>query len=128
MASLFLNVLTIKSMSSFSNLRFLFFPSLYSSPNLLASINMTFSAEAALSKNRTETFVPVFANTLLGIEIQPYTQRLSTIFVRTFLSTPLLAVMNPVGMTIAPLPFVFSELMRCWIKHKMLDKTQVDRH
>jgi hypothetical protein len=52
------------------------------------------------------------------MEIHPYTQWLSIIFVKTFLSTPLFAVMNPVGMTIAPFPVVFSELIRCCIKHR----------
>lgn len=53
--------------------------SLFSSPNLLASIKIAFSAVADLSKNNTQTFVPVLANTLLGMETQPDTTLSSTI-------------------------------------------------
>lgn len=53
--------------------------SLYSSPNLLASIKITLSVVADLSKNSTLTFVPVLANTLLGMETQPNTTLSSTI-------------------------------------------------
>ena len=66
--------------SSFRRTFFNPLASLYSSPNLLASIKITLSVLADLSKNNTLTLVPVLANTLLGIETQPYIHRSSTIF------------------------------------------------
>ena len=77
---------------------------------------ITLSAVLELSKNTTETLVPVLANTLDGMLMTPYTMCSSTICFRIVPSTPLLAVRKPVGNTIAPLPFSFSEFSTCWMK------------
>lgn len=61
----------------------------------------------------TLTFVPVLAKTLLGILTTPFRILLSTRCLRILNAMPLLAVMNPVGTTIAPLPVSFKLYSKC---------------
>ena len=67
--------------------------------------------------NNTDTFVPVFAKILEGIEITPFNQCLSIILSLIAFSIPDWAVIKPVGTTIAALPFSFNEYKICWINN-----------
>lgn len=112
-----LNVLTIKSMSSFSNLRFLF--SLPYIP-LLTCLHQSiwlFRQKQLCQRTRRKHSYLYLQHIAWHGDTAIYPAVINN-FVKTFLSTPLFAVMNPVGITIAPLPVVFSELIRCCIKHR----------
>ena len=100
-----LKVLNDRSSSSAESRVFWFLPSFTVVPSLDASISTISPLVLVLSKNKMETFVPVVAKILLGIETTPRSIFSSTSFSRIFFSMPLCAVRKPVGTTMAALPF-----------------------
>lgn len=72
---------------------------------------------ADLSKNSTLTFVPVLANTLLGMETQREHHFVIYNFMKNFvLNNTSLAVINLSEWHRHPLLTFFSELITCWMK------------